>query len=57
LSALNKGKTLQEGMLWGTVNAASVVGYVGPQPGLLHMDQLHEWIDRAASSGVEVTEF
>lgn len=57
LSALMKGKSLAEGMLWGTINAASVVGYVGPEPGLLHERMLHEWIDRAASSGVEVIKF
>jgi sugar/nucleoside kinase (ribokinase family) len=55
MSALIKGKTLQEGMLWGTINAASKVGYVGPQKGLLREDQLEEWLDRAKSSGVEVS--
>jgi 2-dehydro-3-deoxygluconokinase len=56
MSALIKGKTLAEGMLWGTINAASKIGYVGPQRGLLREDQLHEWLDRAESSGVEVKE-
>lgn len=56
VSALIKGRTLSEGMLWGTLNAASKVGYVGPQKGLLHEDQLSEWLDRAKSSGLTVTE-
>ncbi len=56
LSALIKGKTLAEGMLWGTINAASKVGYVGPQHGLLHENQLDEWLNRAKSSGLEVKE-
>lgn len=56
LSAMIKGKPLSEGMLWGTINAASKVGYVGPQHGLLHENQLGEWIDRAKSSGLSVVE-
>jgi sugar/nucleoside kinase (ribokinase family) len=56
MSALIKGHSLQEGMLWGTMNAASKVGYVGPQQGLLREDQLDEWIQRAVSSGVAVRE-
>lgn len=56
MSALIKGHTLSEGMLWGTINAASKVGYVGPQQGLLHENQLDEWIERAVSSGVGVRE-
>jgi 2-dehydro-3-deoxygluconokinase len=56
LSALIKGKSLPEGMLWGTINAASKVGYVGPQQGLLHENQLDEWLARAKSSRIEVRE-
>lgn len=57
IAALMKGKTLPDAMLWGTINAASKVGYVGPQKGLLKEDQIPEWLERAESSGVEVKEF
>lgn len=56
VSALMKGHDLPTAMLWGTMNAASKVGYVGPQKGLLCEDELPEWIERAKSSGVEVRE-
>lgn len=57
LSALIKGKTLEEALLWGTINSASVIGYVGSQKGLLHDSEIAVWMDRAKSSGVEVKEF
>ncbi len=57
LSALVKGKTFEEALLWGTVNSASVIGYVGPQKGLLKEEEIAEWLERARSSGVEVKEF
>lgn len=57
LNALVKGKSLQEGMVWGTINAASVIGYIGPEDGLLHEEQLPEWLERAESSGLRVEEF
>src|SRR3989344_8882524 len=56
ISALIKGKSIQEALLWGTVNSASVIGYVGSQKGLLRIDDLPDWMDRAKSSGVEVKE-
>ena len=57
LSALIQGKTLKEALLWGTVNAASIIGYIGPQKGLLTKDQIQEWFARAESSGLRVEEF
>jgi sugar/nucleoside kinase (ribokinase family) len=57
LSALIKGKTFTEALVWGTVNSASVIGYTGAQRGLLtEVDMLH-WLERAASSGVKAEEF
>lgn len=56
LSALIKGKSYQEALLWGTVNSASVIGYVGSQRGLLKEVEMSEWLERAKSSGVEVVE-
>lgn len=35
LGALLAGKSIQEAMQWGAANAASVIEYVGAQPGLL----------------------
>lgn len=57
LSALIHGKTLDEALLWGTVNSASVIGYTGPQKGLLKIGEMDEWIARCKSSGVNVISF
>ena len=57
LSALIKGKDIPEALLWGTVNSASVIGYVGAQHGLLREDEIGAWLERAKSCNVEVTEF
>lgn len=56
LSALIKGKPFEEALLWGTVNAASVIGYTGSQKGLLREDEIEIWLERARSSGVKVEE-
>lgn len=57
LAALVKGKSFKEALLWGTANSASVIGYTGPQRGLLHDSDIITWLERARSSGVEVKEF
>ncbi|MGA2910541.1 MAG: carbohydrate kinase family protein [Candidatus Microgenomates bacterium] len=57
LSALIHGKTLDEALLWGTVNSASVIGYTGPQKGLLKIEEMPEWLERCKSSGVNVVQF
>jgi len=57
LSALIKGKPLEEALIWGTVNSASVVSFVGAQKGLLKESEMADWIERAKSSGVKVEEF
>ncbi len=57
LAALIKGKTLDEALLWGTVNSSSVIGYTGPQRGLLKEQDLSMWLDRCKTSGVKVEEF
>ena len=56
LSAVIKGKTLEEALIWGTVNSASVIGYVGAQKGLLREMDIDTWVERAKSSGVKVEE-
>ncbi|MDP1760560.1 MAG: carbohydrate kinase family protein, partial [Candidatus Woesebacteria bacterium] len=56
LSAVIKGKILEEALVWGTVNSASVIGYTGAQKGLLTKDDMAIWVDRAKSSGVVVEE-
>jgi len=56
LSALIKGKDIKEALLWGTVNSASVIGYIGAQRGLLKEDEMGVWLDRARSSGFGVEE-
>lgn len=57
LSALLHGKTLEESLLWGTCNSASVIGYTGSQKGLLKLAEMDIWIARANSSGVSVIGF
>lgn len=54
LSALIHRKTLDEALLWGTCNSASVIGYTGSQKGLLKESEMPTWIERAKSSGVVV---
>lgn len=56
LAALIKGKPLKEALMWGTVNSASVIGYMGAQRGLLHEADMYDWLDRAESSEVLVKE-
>ena len=54
LSALIHGRTLDEALLWGTCNSASVIGYTGSQKGLLKINEIDEWMVRCKSSGVKV---
>jgi ribokinase len=56
LSAVIKGKTLEESLIWGTVNSASVIGYVGAQKGLLKEEDIDVWVERFKTSGVKVEE-
>lgn len=56
LSALIHGKTLDEALVWGTVNSASVIGYTGAQRGLLKSGEIETWLERAKSSGVSVVQ-
>ncbi len=56
ISALIKGKSLEEALLWGVVNSASVIGYIGSQKGLLKENDIPLWLERAKSSQVGVVE-
>jgi ribokinase len=56
LSALIHGKGLDEALLWGTCNSASVIGYTGSQKGLLRDNEMPIWLERAKSSGVIVNQ-
>ncbi|MGA3291586.1 MAG: PfkB family carbohydrate kinase [Candidatus Microgenomates bacterium] len=57
LSALIHGKSLDEALLWGTCNSASVIGYTGSQKGLLKENEMDAWLTRCKSSGVNVVQF
>jgi hypothetical protein len=57
LSAIIKNKPLDEALVWGTLNSASVIGYVGPQKGLLQENEMEVWKERFVSSGAKVEEF
>ena len=56
LAALISGHAMDEALLWGTINSASVIGHIGPQAGLLKKEEMPEWLERAKSSGVKVEE-
>lgn len=56
IAALIKGKSLEEALLWGTVNSASVIGYIGSQKGLLKEHEMSLWLERAKSCEVGVVE-
>ncbi len=56
LSAQIKGKSLDECLVWGSVNSASVIGYTGAQRGLLKENDIDIWVERFKSSGVKVDE-
>lgn len=47
ISALIKGKSVEEAILWGTVNSASVVSFIGAQKGLLKEAEILELVERA----------
>jgi len=57
VAALIKGKPFEEALLWGTLNSASVIGYVGSQKGLLAESDLPKWLERAQSCELKVVEF
>jgi len=57
LAAIIHGKPLEEALLWGTCNSASVIGYTGSQRGLLKINEMDVWMVRAKSSGVNVVQF
>lgn len=45
--AIALGKSVEEALMWGPVNSASVVQDIGAQRGLLTQDKLNEWISKA----------
>jgi sugar/nucleoside kinase (ribokinase family) len=56
LAATIKGKPMSEAMMWGMLNSTSVIGYVGPQPGLLYERDIPVWTERAQSMGISIGE-
>ncbi len=44
VTAISIGKDIPEALIWGSVNAMSVVSYVGPHEGLLIRNQIEEYI-------------
>lgn len=54
LAGYIKRKPLEECLMWGTVNSASVLGFIGPQAGLLKEADLVKWLDKAREQGVKV---
>jgi ribokinase len=48
--ALAKGKSIEEALLWGPVNSASVVQYIGAQEGLLTEEKLQQFLEKAPAN-------
>ena len=46
LAATIKGHTLPEAMVWGTMNASSVVQHIGAREGLLTLAQIQKWVEK-----------
>lgn len=44
VSAIFLGKEIKEALIWGSINAASVISFVGPHRGLLNRDQIEDKI-------------
>jgi len=57
LAAIIKGKSLEEALLWGTLNSTSVIGFIGPEAGLLDMNKMQEWVERGKEAGLSVEKF
>lgn len=49
LSGYIKGEPLETCLRMGTVNSASVLGFIGPQAGLLHPEEMKQWLDKSMS--------
>ena len=47
MAAIIKEKSLEEAILWGTVNSASVISFVGAQKGLLREAEIDPWVTQA----------
>lgn len=49
IAALHHGEDIPTALRWGTANAGSVVGKIGPQAGLLHLPELKKMMKRFGS--------
>ena len=49
LAGLIQTDDVQKGLIWGTLNSASVVSKVGPQPGLLTKKEMMNFIKKNLS--------
>lgn len=54
LAAVHQGKTIRDGLVYGSINAASVIAGVGPHQGLLHKNELTEFLTKSPPSVVEL---
>ncbi|QQS39162.1 carbohydrate kinase family protein [Candidatus Woesebacteria bacterium] len=57
LAATINGFGIEDSLLCGTINAASVIGFIGPQQGLLDLTSINERLNKAKESGLNVTQF
>lgn len=43
IAALNYGQSIEEAMIWGTINSSSVIKHIGPQTGQMTKDELERY--------------
>jgi ribokinase len=46
LAAAQRAQGLPDSMLWGSINASSVVSHIGSQAGLLKKDEMEEFLKK-----------
>jgi hypothetical protein len=54
MAALMQGKTMPEAMQWGSVNAAGVLGQIGPHAGLRTAKDIEMHLEQSKQYQVEV---
>lgn len=47
LAAIMHGKSYEEALRWGTCNSGSVLGFIGPQAGLLNQEKMQDWLEKS----------
>ena len=57
VAATLSGLSFEQCLQWGTMNAASVIGYIGAQKGLLYAKDIDSWTRLLREAGVKIERF